>query len=595
MNTKSVIKNFLSNNISKISSVVILSLLSIGFKLLNPIFMKLIIDYSVEENIDKITGEITYGNFKMVIVFTVLMGLSTVLSLLFDAFRQNKTVKFGNDLTLDLRSLAYQTVMKSELYEVNKISNNDLVETIVDSTRILGDDYTSGKLIKLIFNAMYLVGMVILMFVLNSTFGFITLISLPLFYLITKYIGKLANKREEVYRKVKDKHEYTIKDHIEQLKNIKVRNGVEKETKLYEKTLKENKKIYAKNLKVHEFNQSFASTMFISILWFALFLTTTLQCLGHNPITFFSAKMGAIIACVSISPKVITTFKTVLTLYFTKIDTDHEIKNLDRIFALRAERRSENVPSLEEIHCLKFNSVSFDYNTYGVSDKVCLDKIDFEIKKGEKLGVIGLPGSGKTTMADLITKVIRPRQGNVLINNCDINKLNTYYLRDIVTYVPENFQLIDATIEENVIYPLPLDEYKYSDALNKCKLKDLIFALPQKDLTNARKAELTPAEIQKISLANAFYKESSIIILDEATSKLDNITEEEIMNEFFKLKNKISIVISNRINNIVKCDKVLILSNGKVVEYGKVSELLERKSSSFSRMVEDAHLNRKVV
>lgn len=591
MNTKSVIKNYLSNNISKISSVVILSLLTIGFKLLNPIFMKLIIDYSVIED----NGKTTYGDLKMVIVFTVLMGISTVLSLVFDALRQNKSVKFGNDLTLDLRFLAYETVMKSELYEVNKISNNDLVETIVDSTRIIGDEYTAGKLIKLLFNALYLLGIVILMFILNSTFGFITLVSLPLFYLITKYIGKLASKREETYKKIKDKHEYTIKDHIEQLKTIKTRNGVEKETQLYEKTLKENKKIYAKNLKAHEFNQSFASTMFISVLWFVLFLITTIQCLGNDPIHFFTTKLGSIIACVSLSPKVITTLKTVLTLYFTKIDTDYEFKKLDRIFAIRAERRSENVPSLEEIHSLKFNSVSFDYSAYGVSDKVCLDRIDFEIKKGEKLGVIGLPGSGKTTIADLITKVIRPRQGNVLINNCDINKLNTYYLRDIVTYVPENFQLIDASIEENVIYPLPLDEYKYSDALNKCKLKDLIFTLPQRDLTNARKAELSPAEVQKISLANAFYKESSIMILDEATSKLDNVTEEEIMNEFFKLKNKISIVISNRINNIVKCDKVLIISNGKVVEYGKVEDLLERKSSSFARMVADAHLDRKVV
>lgn len=593
MNTKSVIKNYLSNNISKISSVVILSLLTIGFKLLNPIFMKLIIDYSVIEKVDN--GIKTYGDLKMVIVFTVLMGISTVLSLVFDALRQNKSVKFGNDLTLDLRFLAYETVMKSELYEVNKISNNDLVETIVDSTRVIGDEYTAGKLIKLLFNALYLLGIVILMFILNSTFGFITLVSLPLFYLITKYIGKLASKREETYKKIKDKHEYTIKDHIEQLKTIKTRNGVEKETQLYEKTLKENKKIYAKNLKAHEFNQSFASTMFISVLWFVLFLITTIQCLGNDPIHFFTTKLGSIIACVSLSPKVITTLKTVLTLYFTKIDTDYEFKKLDRIFAIRAERRSENVPSLEEIHSLKFNSVSFDYSTYGVSDKVCLDRIDFEIKKGEKLGVIGLPGSGKTTIADLITKVIRPRQGNVLINNCDINKLNTYYLRDIVTYVPENFQLIDASIEENVIYPLPLDEYKYSDALNKCKLKDLIFTLPQRDLTNARKAELSPAEVQKISLANAFYKESSIMILDEATSKLDNVTEEEIMNEFFKLKNKISIVISNRINNIVKCDKVLIISNGKVVEYGKVEDLLERKSSSFARMVADAHLDRKVV
>ena len=212
-----------------------------------------------------------------------------------------------------------------------------------------------------------------------------------------------------------------------------------------------------------------------------------------------------------------------------------------------------------------------------------------------KLGLIGLPGSGKTTIADLITKVIRPRQGNVLINNCDINKLNTYYLRDIVTYVPQNYELLDASIEENIIYPLSLDEYKYNDSLNKCKLKDLIFSLADHDETNARKANLTAADIQKISLANAFYKDSPIVILDDATSKLDTVTEEEIMSEFFKLKNKISIVISNRINNIVECDKVLIINNGKVSEYGKTEELLANKNSAFSRMVTDARLHKRVV
>ena len=76
---------------------------------------------------------------------------------------------------------------------------------------------------------------------------------------------------------------------------------------------------------------------------------------------------------------------------------------------------------------------------------VNLDNIEFEIKKGERLGIIGLHGSGKTTIADLITKLIRPKQGNVLINNCDINKLNTNYLRSIVTYVPEEYKLLNIS------------------------------------------------------------------------------------------------------------------------------------------------------
>lgn len=593
MNTKSVIKNYLTNNVSNIASVVIFSLLAITFKILNPIFMKLVIDYSV---IPYETDGITeYGNPTMVILFTVLMGASTILALLFDSIKQTKSTSFGNDMTSELRSLAYQTVIKSELYEISKISNEDLCDTIVNSTSIIGDKYISGKLIKLFYNALYLVALMITMFVFNSTFAFITLVSLPIFYLLAKYLGKLSEKRTEVYKKTNDKHQYIIKDHTEQLKTIKTRNGIKKEEELYESLLKENKKAFSKNVTISSASRSFVPTMFVSILWFALLLITVVDFFAADPLTYITSKIGSFVACIAISPKIITTFKTIYDLYVTQINVDAEIAKLDRIYAIKLERRSENVPSLEEIHSLKFNTVSFDYVSYGVNNKVTLDKIDFEIKKGEKLGIVGLAGSGKTTIADLITKVIRPRQGNVLINNCDINKLNTYYLRDIVTYVPQDYKLIDASIEENVIYPLPLDEYKYNDALNKCKLKDLIFSLPQRDATNARNANLSASDIQKISLANAFYKESSIIILDEATSKLDPITENEVMEEFLKLKNKISIIMTSRISSVVKCDKVLILSNGKVVEYGKVSELLENKSSSFAKMVSDDYFNKKVV
>lgn len=590
MNTKTTIKNFLTNNPGKIVSVAILTLCSVACKIMGPIFIKLIMDFSLK-------GESFQDNSTTVIILTVCMGVATVLSFVFDSLRQTKSVRLGNELTANLRSNVYQVMMKSELYEINKIDTDDLCGTIVDSTHIIGDEYVSNRVIKLSYNALYLLSLMITMFVFNQMVGFVALLTLPLLYVINKYLGKLKDKRTTVYLKSKDNHEKIIKDRFEQLKTIKTRNGISKEANSYESVLKDNKKNYAKEVYTNECNNDLVPNIFIGITWFAIVLAAVIDLASTHAAdhSLFITKIGSIVGCIAISPRIITTFKTMLDIHSISLDVDKEYQKLDRIFNMKAESRSENVPSLEEIHDIKFNNVSFDYENYGITDKVNLDKIDFEVKKGERLGIIGLPGSGKTTIADLITKVIRPRQGNVLINNCDINKLNTYYLRDIVTYVPQNYELLDASIEENIIYPLSLDEYKYNDSLNKCKLKDLIFSLADHDETNARKANLSAADIQKISLANAFYKDSPIVILDDATSKLDTVTEEEIMSEFFKLKNKISIVISNRINNIAECDKVLIINNGKVSEYGKVEDLLANKNSAFSRMVTDARLHKRVV
>ena len=123
----------------------------------------------------------------------------------------------------------------------------------------------------------------------------------------------------------------------------------------------------------------------------------------------------------------------------------------------------------------------------------------------------------------------------------------------------------------------------------------MIFSLPKRDESTINEANLKPNEIQKISLANAFYKDSPIMILDEATSKLDSSSETEILNEIYKLKNKITIIISNRIYNLAKCDKVMIISEGKVVEYGKTDELLQNPKSSFYRMLNENHTIRKIV
>ena len=587
MDTKTFIKTYLTNNISKIASLVILSLSTILLKISIPILIKYFIDFALKGPVSD------YG--KMVIIFTISLGFVTSSLFLIDQVRQNKMTSFGNDITVELRTATYQSLMKSELYETNKYDHDELCNTIVNSTRILGDDYFSGKLIKLLYNALELGAAIITLLVLDATYAFLVALSLPVYYFIYKYLKVLAEKREEVFLERIHNHQDTIHDDIKGMKVIKTRNGVEKQIDLYEKTLVNNKRVIAKNINVKYTANKFLPAVFSGGMIFVLFLRYCYAIWDQNDMDWIYRKVGVIIGCALLVPTVVFVFREMLELYYLTIDTEAEVAKIDNILNLRAERRSENVPSLEEIHSLKFNNVAFDYSIYGAKHMVNLEKIDFEVKKGERLGIIGLPGSGKTTIADLITKLIRPRQGNVLINNCDINKLNTNYLRSIVTYVPEDYKLLNASIETNVTYPFDLDEYKYNDALNKCKLKDLIFTLPQRDETNAKEVTLSKSDIQKISLANAFYKDSPIMVLDDATSKLDSTTEDEIMTEFYKLKNKISIVITSRIHNVIKCDKILILSNGKIVEYGNVDELLAKKDSTFAVMAAEAGLDKKVV
>ena len=262
--------------------------------------------------------------------------------------------------------------------------------------------------------------LIITLFVFNISFGLIVLLSLPMFYLADKYIGKYHTKVLKKYEDLKNEHQYIINDRLKQLKTIKTRNGIVEETENYEKVLLNNKKIYSKAININKSKKILLPTVFISFAFLFVIVDLAIKFYGVTNYSEYLNSIGSLLGCVLLIPIIFLEFKKVMDIYYTVVDYDGACEKLDEIYAIRAESRSENVPSLEEIHSLKFNAISFDYTGYGINGKISLDKIDFELKKGERLGVIGLPGSGRSTIADLITKVIRPRQGNVLINNCDI-------------------------------------------------------------------------------------------------------------------------------------------------------------------------------
>ena len=597
MKSKELIKNYCSNNPKTIIKIVLLMLASIvlliGFPLILrfivELFTKILDNKTVISMLDTTVNaqriqELNDLNHKYMVIDIILvisLGLDVILSFLSNTMLDHSISKFGSDITEELRNASYSCLLKGEYYEIDEMNTNEALDVLLNDTDLIGNKYIANHLLKIIYYAATFLSCLILLFTFNATAGLIVLGTVPVVYLATRYIGKFVSKQNDKFNALTTQRDDEIKENINNLKNVKIRDGINKEEKDY---IDISNKI-RKNANT-SFTLNAISSTHLNIFISDIVVVSLVSIFLYAVYESASFNLSLAFASILLAPIVYNHFHKLLDYYFEKLYVSEAFNKVDNILDIRPESRNESLNSLsDEVHTLTFSNVSYEYN---LSQKG-VDKLSFELKKGEKLGILGYQKSGKTTISDLIVKVIRPRFGNILINNCDINKLSTAYLREIVAYVPQDFKLFDGTIEENITYPNAIDEYKYNDALNKSKLKILLMNLPKRDQENALSINLSAADVSRIGLANAFYKDSPIIILDDSTSKLDATLEKEIMEEFFKLKNKIMIITSTRISTLMKCDKILILNDGKVVEYGNTSDLINNSRSTYSKMIHDAN------
>ena len=591
MKTKSLVRQFCTNNIKLILSLCFFSILTIVFTVGLPFVIKFMIDQVQAGVIAKgrydVTGLEEYietfntakNSFAILVI---IFAASLVCILLFNSFRLKDSRKFGNELTKSLKHDVYSIVIHSDISELKKFDNEDIKSRIIDGSERIGNVYYGKHIVPLLYALIAAIAALAVTFSFDATAGLICLICIPVLYLAISSIEKIRQKRIAEYNNNLEKEVEIIDYSFKNIKNIKIRNGLNKEEDSYKGLVNKLHKNYDSVHTVNSMSKNFSFMLLLnlSIIIIAGLIAYTFYSLRiDNVDTTF--EIGSSISVFATVTLFLYNLRDVLIIYLDKQSIDLTYEKIDELLELKQENRSESINSIDDIFSLKFTNVSYQDNT---KNGLSINNVNFEIKKGEKLGILGLNNSGKSLIADLATKLIRPTSGSISINNCDLMKINTYYLRDIVTYVPQDLNLLDDTVEANIIYPFTLDEYKYNEALNKCGLKDLLFNLEDRDQTNIKKVKISDSDKQKIALANAIYKDSPIIVLEEATNKLDPISEEKIMGEFLKLKNKIIITACSHINVVVKCDKVLLVSNGQVLEYGKTDELLQNKKSFLYQM-----------
>ncbi len=227
---------------------------------------------------------------------------------------------------------------------------------------------------------------------------------------------------------------------------------------------------------------------------------------------------------------------------------------------------------------LQFNNVSFKYPN---TDRYILKDISLTLKKGESLSVVGMNGAGKTTLIKLICRLYEPTEGEILLNGVNIQSYSYEEYIGLIGAVFQDFRLFSFSVRENVAFNESSDDDMIFDCLRKSGLEKKIDGLQFGLDTNISKEfdsqgiEFSGGEGQKLAMARILYKDAPIIILDEPTSALDPIAEAEIYSKFHNItKDKIAIYISHRLSSCRFCDKIAVLNEGKITQYGNHDELM---------------------
>lgn len=231
-------------------------------------------------------------------------------------------------------------------------------------------------------------------------------------------------------------------------------------------------------------------------------------------------------------------------------------------------------------HELKIKELCYHYPG---NDNTVLNNINFTINHNEVVGVIGKTGSGKTTLVDILLGLLQPASGCFCVDGLAIKNLEQEQAwQKNLGYVPQFIFLADSTIAENIAFGTEqskVDHAQVEACARIAALHEFIQTLPKQynTLVGERGVRLSGGQIQRIGIARALYSNPSVLVLDEATSSLDTQTEQQVMQAIYNMKGKMTIlIIAHRLSTVAQCDKIIMLSHGKIIDQGTMSELVQR-------------------
>lgn len=298
-----------------------------------------------------------------------------------------------------------------------------------------------------------------------------------------------------------------------------------------------------------------------------------LLCVGAYFLIQGQITLGTLIAFNTMAASFIAPVISISSAYTDLINLSSYIQRLMDVIKSKPEQEEFNTEA-EISGDIEVRNLSFAYDSF--SAKV-LDDISFSVKKGETLAIVGPSGSGKSTLARIILGLYKPTHGHVYYDGIDLQQYNLKELRKQLGAVLQESRLFNETVFENIIMSDTENSSNIEEALKQADIVDVVNNLPLGIFTKVSEggANFSGGQRQRLILARALVKRPKVIVLDEATSSLDNITEKRIEESISKLSNT-RVIIAHRLSTIQNADKIIVMNEGRIVEVGNHSNLLNK-------------------
>ncbi len=301
---------------------------------------------------------------------------------------------------------------------------------------------------------------------------------------------------------------------------------------------------------------------------------------GGQEIGDYSLYTGALN---SISSGVTTLVTATATIYEGTLFIDNMMIFMKEKVTVVPNTDTPAIPERHVPHTIEFRDVSFRYPG---TERNVISHVNLTIHAGENIVLVGLNGAGKTTLIKLLTRLYDPTEGVILLDGRDLREYDVKALYDIFGIIFQDFGKYAVSVSENIAYgdiSKGVDMEAVTAAAAQGNATDFIAKLPNAYDTPLMRffeengVELSIGQWQKLSIARAFYKDSDILILDEPTAALDPMAEQEVFNQFAHLgENKISVFVSHRLSSATTADKIVVLNDGKIAEFGNHAELMAK-------------------
>ena len=536
---------------------IITKVVEVVFELFLPIFMATLMDSGL-------TGEKYEKGYLMVgliVTFTFAGYLTTVYS-------QKLAARVGQEYARNLRSALFDHVQDVSLEDTNQFSSSSLLNRLSIDVSNLQNSLSMTIRTASRAPAM-MIGSLIALFILSPKIATVLLIGLPFVIIILIIIMRISMRIFQDFQTENDKLLEIVKDNVEGVRMIRAFAQENHEDKRFNRRNDRLSNIMIKLGRVTSLSSPFTMLSLNIILVIMLYL-------GAGEVFGGVISDAQLLQVINYTTQLTLSIISVMNLALLYTRAYASSKRINEVLDIKnSVINKENGLTLSKSPSkIEFRDVSFSYGGGNV-----LNNINLTINPGETIGIVGLTGSGKTTLVDLLLRFYNVTSGNIYINDIDINDYDLKNLREGIGYASQKASLLAGTIKDNVVMN---NEYSEDEIKSALKEASASFVVNRDDGINGivlrEGVNFSGGQRQRLALSRALVKESPILILDDVFSALDYMTDYNIRKELEERdKKQTKIYISQRLSSIKNADNIFVIDDGRILASGTHDELLKNE------------------